>query len=167
MEAQFEGVPGVQSVISGYTGGTKRQPTYEEVCSHTTGHLEAVQVAFDPAVVTYSKLLDRYWHGIDPTQSAGQFCDIGESYCSAVFYRGDAQQKAAEASKAAIERSGVLRRPIATKLRPAVEFWPAEDYHQDFAKKNPARYQRYREGCGRDRQLDLVWGKAAVRPIGH
>jgi peptide-methionine (S)-S-oxide reductase len=167
MEAQFEGVPGVRSVTSGYTGGWKKHPTYEEVCSHTTGHLESVEVVFDPAVVTYAQLLDRFWHGIDPTQADGQFCDTGDSYRSAIFYRGDAQRQQALATKAALERGGVLHGPIVTRILAAGEFWPAEDYHQDFAKKNPEHYHRYREGCGRDRRLTQVWGKAAVRPIGY
>ena len=167
MEAQFEGVPGVRSVISGYTGGWKKHPTYEEVGSHTTGHLESVDIVFDPAVVTYSQLLDRFWHGMDPTQADGQFCDLGESYRSAIFYHGDAQRQQALASKAALERTGALHGPIVTRIVAAGDFWPAEDYHQDFAKKNPEHYHRYREGCGRDRRLDQVWGKAAVRPIGY
>ena len=165
MEAQFEGVPGVRSVTSGYTGGWKKHPTYEEVCAHTTGHLESVEIVFDPAVVTYARLLDRFWHGVDPTQADGQFCDIGDSYRSAIFYHGEGQHRLALASKAALERSGVLHGPVVTRIVAAAEFWPAEEYHQDFWKKNPKRYHEYREGCGRDRRLARLWGRAAVKPL--
>ena len=167
METQFEGFPGVRSVTSGYTGGWKKHPTYEEVCAHTTGHLEAVQVAFDPAVVSYTQLLDRFWHGVDPTQADGQFCDIGDTYRSAIFFQGEAQRQQALASKAALEHSGALRKPVVTRIVAAGEFWPAEEYHQDFWKKNPARYHEYREGCGRDRRLAELWGRAAVKPLVH
>jgi peptide-methionine (S)-S-oxide reductase len=167
METQFEGLPGVRSVTSGYTGGWKKHPTYEEVCAHTTGHLESVEIVFDPAVVSYAQLLDRFWHGVDPTQGDGQFCDIGDSYRSAIFFRGPEQQKQALASKAALEKSGVLHRPVLTRIAAAGDFWPAEEYHQDFWKKNPARYHEYREGCGRDRRLAELWGKAAVKPLVH
>jgi len=167
MESQFEGVPGVKSVVSGYTGGHVARPSYEQVCTETTGHLESVRVVYDPSVVTYAALLDRYWHGIDPTQADGQFCDRGESYHSAIFYRDDAQRREAMESERAIERSGVLKKPIVTAIRPASVFWPAEEYHQDFAKKNPLRYRMYREGCGRDRWLRKVWGTLAVMPLSH
>lgn len=167
MEMQFEGVPGVRSVVSGYTGGHKAHPTYEEVSAHTTGHLEAVRIVFDPSVVGYEALLDRFWHGIDPTQDDGQFCDLGESYRTAVFVRDEAQRRAARASLAELQRSGGLRRPIVTRILPAAEFWPAEDYHQDFGLKNPEHYRRYRQGCGRDRSLARVWGDKAVRPLPH
>lgn len=167
METQFEGLPGVKSVTSGYTGGWKKHPTYEEVCSHTTGHLESVEIVFDPAVVTYDQLLDRFWHSIDPTQADGQFCDIGDSYRSAIFYHGEGQKARALASKEALEQSGVLHAPIVTRIVAASEFWPAEEYHQDFWKKDPVRYHAYREGCGRDRRLAQLWGRAAVKPLVH
>ena len=167
METQFEKFPGVTSVISGYTGGFKEHPTYEEVGAHTTGHLEAIQVTFDPAVTSYEKLLDRFWHGIDPTQGDGQFCDIGETYRSAIFVRSEAQRKAAFASKEALEASHVLKAPIVTRILRATVFWPAEAYHQDFWKKDPVRYHSYREGCGRDRRLAELWGAAAVKPLVH
>lgn len=167
MESQFEGVPGVLSVVSGYTGGRKANPTYEEVCSETTGHLESVRIAFDPAKVTYAALLDRYWHGIDPTQSDGQFCDRGESYKSAVFYRNEAQKRTALETRAALTGAGGLKGRVMTDVRPAQPFWPAEEYHQDFARRNPERYRAYRTGCGRDRSLDRVWGAKAVRPLAH
>ncbi len=165
MEAQFEGLSGVRSVTSGYTGGWKTRPTYDEVCAHTTGHLESVEIVFDPAVVSYAQLLDRFWHGVDPTQAAGQFCDIGDSYRSAIFCHGAAQRQQALASKAALERSGVLRKPVVTRIVAAGEFWPAEEYHQDFRRKNPVRYREYRESCGRDRRLAELWGRAAVKPL--
>lgn len=167
METQFERFPGVFSVVSGYTGGHKANPTYEEVCAHTTGHLESVRIVFDPKVTSYATLLDRFWHGIDPTQADGQFCDIGETYRSAIFYRDEAQHRAAVESKAALARSGVLRKPIVTEIRPASVFWPAEEYHQDFWKKDPLRYHAYREGCGRDRRLAQLWGDKAVKPLVH
>ena len=167
METQFEAVPGVKNVISGYTGGHKANPTYEEVCAHTTGHYESVQVTFDPAVITYEQLLERFWHGIDPTQADGQFCDIAETYRSAIFWQDDAQRAAALASKQKLERSGVLKKPIVTEILPGKKFWPAEDYHQDFWKKDPVRYRTYREGCGRDRRLAQLWGAAATKPLVH
>jgi peptide-methionine (S)-S-oxide reductase len=167
METQFEGLPGVRSVTSGYTGGWKTHPTYEEVCAHTTGHVEAVEIVFDPAVVSYAQLLDRFWHGVDPTQADGQFCDIGDTYRSEIFFHGDAQRSRALASKAALERSHVLHAPVVTRIAAAGVFWPAEEYHQDFWKKDPVRYHAYREGCGRDRRLAELWGKAAVKPLVH
>ena len=167
MESQFEGVKGVKSVISGYTGGHVSHPSYEQVCTETTGHLESVEITFDPAVITYAQLLDRYWHGIDPTQGDGQFCDRGSSYLSAVFVRDDEQRRLALESKAQIEKSKILHAPIVTTIRPAVAFWPAEEYHQQFARKNPEHYHAYRDGCGRDARLHELWGAAAVKPIGY
>lgn len=167
MESQFEGVPGVLTVVSGYTGGRKANPTYEEVCSETTGHREAVRIAFDPSVTSYAALLGRFWHGIDPTQPDGMFCDRGDSYRSAVFYRNEEQRRVALETRAALTGAGGLKGRVATEVRPAQAFWPAEEYHQDFAKKNPDRYRAYRTGCGRDRSLDRVWGAKAVRPLAH
>jgi peptide-methionine (S)-S-oxide reductase len=118
-------------------------------------------------VVSYAQLLDRFWHGVDPTQADGQFCDIGDSYRSAIFFHGDAQRQQALASKSALERSGVLRKPVVTRIVAAGDFWPAEGYHQDFWKKSPVRYHQYRDGCGRDRRLAELWGKAAVVPLVH
>ena len=161
MESNFEEVKGVVAVVSGYTGGTKKNPTYEEVGEHTTGHVEAVEVEFDPAVVTYDKLLDRFWHSVDPTDAGGQFCDRGETYTSRIFYRGDTQKAAAEASKAALDKTKPFKQPVVTKIVEASEFWPAEDYHQDYYKKNPIRYRFYRQGCGRDARVKAVWGAAA------
>jgi peptide-methionine (S)-S-oxide reductase len=160
-EATFEGIPGIASVVSGFAGGTQPHPTYEAVSSGRTGHAESVEITFDPAVVTYAKLLDVYWHNVDPTQAGGQFCDRGEQYRSAVFYADDAQRRAALASKKAIEDSHVLKKPIVTQIVPLTTFWPAEDYHQDYYKKNPVQYHAYRLGCGRDRRLREIWGANA------
>ncbi len=167
METAFEGLPGVITAVSGYTGGHTKNPTYEEVSSHTTGHLESVQVTYDPARITYAQLLDRFWHSIDPTQADGQFCDRGDSYESAIFVQGAEQQRLAEASKGAIARSGLLHAPIVTTIRPLAVFYPAEDYHQDFYRKDPLRYRTYRMGCGRDHRLQQLWGKAWAKPLVH
>lgn len=161
VETAFEGVPGVSAVISGFTGGAKLNPTYDEVSSGSTGHAEAVKVTFDPKVVSYAKLLDIFWHNIDPLTKDAQFCDHGTQYRSGIFYLDEAQKKAAEASKAAIESSKKLPGPIVTEISKAGTFYPAEEYHQDFYKKSPARYQSYRLGCGRDRRLQELWGKDA------
>ena len=167
METQFEGVPGVRAVISGYTGGHKLNPTYEEVGSGSTGHYESIEVHYDPRKVSYEKLLDVFWHSIDPTQSDGQFCDRGTEYRSAIFYRDEAQRRAAEGSKRRIEASGVVKDPIVTLIVAATRFYPAEGYHQDFWKKDPVRYQTYRFGCGRDRRLAELWGAKAAKPTVH
>ncbi len=166
-ETQFETLPGVKSVISGYSGGREERPTYEEVSSGMTGHYESVQITFDPAVVSYAKLLDMFWHGIDPTQANGQFCDHGRQYRSVVFVHDATQKKLADDSRRAIEASGVLKQPIVTEILPYAKFWPAEEYHQDFWKKDPERYHSYREGCGRDRRLAELWGAKAAKPLVH
>jgi peptide-methionine (S)-S-oxide reductase len=160
-EATFEGIPGISSVVSGYTGGTQDHPTYEQVSSGRTGHAESVEITFDPAVISYPKLLGIFWHNVDPTQSNGQFCDHGEQYRSAIFYADDAQRRAALASKEAIESSKVLKAPIVTQIVPLTKFWPAEEYHQDYFKKNPVEYHAYRLGCGRDLRLRQIWGAKA------
>ena len=157
METAFEGKPGVKTVISGYTGGFKDNPTYEEVSSGGTGHAESVQVTYDPRVTTYAKLLDIYWHNIDPTQADGQFCDHGNQYRSAIFYGSEAEKLAAEASRRTV--AAQLKKPVVTQIVAATRFYPAEDYHQDFYKKNPLRYRTYRLGCGRDARLKQLWGK--------
>jgi methionine-S-sulfoxide reductase len=167
METAYEGRPGVRAVISGYTGGAESNPTYEQVASHQTGHREAIEVYFDPAVISYAKLVDIFWHSIDPTQSDGQFCDRGESYRSALYWRGEAQREIAVKSRRDLEASGVLKKPIVTEVARAGKFWPAEDYHQDFWKKSPLRYKSYRFGCGRDQRLAQIWGKAAEKPSAH
>lgn len=156
MESKMEHVPGVVSAESGYTGGRTARPSYEDVNTETTGHLEAVRVTYDPAKISYRQLVDRYWRTIDPTQADGQACDRAPSYLSAVFVATPEQRREAEASRAAID-VGAMRGKIATQIRPAAPFWPAEGYHQDYAAKNPAAYARYAQGCGRDRVLRVVW----------
>lgn len=164
VETAFEGLPGVRAVISGYTGGNKKDPAYEEVSSGVTGHAEAVRVIFDPAQISYAKLLEIFWRNIDPLDARGQFCDKGTQYRSGIFYLDDAQKRAAEASKAAIEASKRLPGRIVTEITAASAFYPAEEYHQDFYKKKPERYSSYRTGCGRDRRLQELWGSDAGTP---
>jgi peptide-methionine (S)-S-oxide reductase len=166
-ETQFEQQPGVLEVVSGYAGGRETNPTYEQVSAGVTGHYEAIRITFDSSRTSYEKLLDLFWRGIDPTQDDGQFCDHGRQYRSAVFVADSTQRRAAEASRRAIERSGVLKAPIVTQILPATRFWPAEDYHQDFWRKDPLRYRSYREGCGRDRRLRELWGDRAAKPLVH
>lgn len=163
-ETAFEGVPGVISATSGYTGGQKKNPTYDEVSSGGTGHAESVEVVYDPAKISYEKLLDIFWRNVDPFQANGQFCDHGTQYRSAIFYRDDAQRAAAEASKRKLEENPRFRGKIVTQIVPASTFYPAEEYHQDFYKKDPVRYRSYRAGCGRDARLKEIWGEA---PGGH
>jgi peptide-methionine (S)-S-oxide reductase len=160
MQGPFDRLDGVISTTSGYTGGSKKNPTYYEVSSGSTGHAESVQVVYDPKRVSYEKLLDVFWHNIDPTVKDRQFCDIGTQYRSAIFYHDPEQKRLAEASKAALEKSKPFKGEIMTQIVPASEFWPAEDYHQDYYKKNPVRYKIYRAGCGRDGRLEEIWGKA-------
>jgi len=157
-ESDFEKVPGVLKVISGYTGGRKENPTYEEVSSGRTGHLEAVQVHYDPEKVTYELLLEVFWRHIDPTDAGGQFVDRGSQYRSAVFYHDEEQKRLAEASREALARSGKFTRPIATEILPLGRFYEAEDYHQDYYRKSPLRYQFYRSNSGRDQFLKKTWG---------
>ncbi|WP_248928137.1 peptide-methionine (S)-S-oxide reductase MsrA [Paenibacillus hamazuiensis] len=159
MVTPFEELPGIIRVVSGYTGGHKPNPTYEEVCSETTGHAEAVQITFDPELFPYEKLVDTFWRQIDPTDAGGQFYDRGESYRTAIFYHNERQKNIAEASKRALEASGRFSAPIATQIVPAGEFYPAEEYHQDYHKKNPLRYKMYRKGSGRDAFIGKHWGK--------
>ena len=159
MEPPFESLPGVVSVTSGYTGGDKENPTYEEVSEGGTGHAEAVEIVYDKALVSYEKLLDVFWHNIDPTVGDRQFCDVGSQYRSAIFVHDAVQRKAAEASLAAVQKQ--LGVPVKTQIVEAGPFYAAEDYHQDYAKKNPVRYRYYRWGCGRDARLTEVWGKDA------
>lgn len=157
-ESDFEHVPGVVDAVSGYTGGLVANPTYEQVSAGRTGHREAVRVTYDPARVSYAQLLDVYWRNVDPVDTGGQFCDRGPQYTSAIFVANDAELRLANASKRAIERSGRLRRPIATAILPAGPFYPAEAYHQAYYKKNSLRYRFYRTTCGRDRRLRQLWG---------
>ncbi len=157
MEKPFEHVPGVLSVVSGYTTGKTKNPTYQNYVAG--GHLEAVEVTFNPSVVSYEKLLDVFWHQINPTDDGGQFVDRGYAYTTGIFYLNDEQRQLAEASKAALIKSKKFDKPIVTPIKPAPVFYPAEDYHQDYYKKNPLRYWYYRRGSGRDDFLDSVWGK--------
>lgn len=160
VEEAFEKVPGVTKAVSGYLGGTVPNPTYEQVAAKQTGHAEAVEVTYDPAKVSYAQLLDWFWRNIDPFDANGQFCDKGSPYRSGIHYRGEAQKKEAEASKAALEASGRFKQKIVTEIVPAGTFYPAEDYHQDYYKKNASRYQYYKFACGRAQRLENIWGKA-------
>jgi peptide-methionine (S)-S-oxide reductase len=159
MEGPFEKLPGVKSVVSGYTGGQQKHPTYEDVSAGRTGHAEAVQIKYDPARVTYEQLLEVFWHNIDPLTANAQFCDQGSQYRSAIYYHDEAQRAAAEASRQKVAAS--LRGTIVTELAAAATFYPAEEYHQDYYRKNPIRYNLYRTGCGRDRRLKELWGERA------
>jgi peptide-methionine (S)-S-oxide reductase len=157
----FEEIPGVFSVTAGYTGGHVAHPTYEQVGTHTTGHAEAIEVLFDPAKITYRQLVDRFWRLVDPTTEDRQFCDwggVGGPYRSEIFYHSEEQKRIAEESKAEIERTKTFREPIVTKITAAAPFYRAEEYHQDYWKKDPIRYQTYRSGCGRDARLRQLWG---------
>jgi methionine-S-sulfoxide reductase len=159
MEPPFDRLPGVISTTSGYTGGSKVQPSYEEVSAGGTGHAEAVEIVFDPQLVSYEQLLDAFWRNIDPTDGGGQFVDRGNQYRSAIFYLDETQRRQAEASKADLAGSGTFKRPIVTEIVAATAFYPAEEYHQDYYQKNPLRYKFYRFNSGRDQFLDQVWGK--------
>jgi peptide methionine sulfoxide reductase msrA/msrB len=157
MVQPFEEMSGIIEVVSGYTGGHKENPTYKEVCSEQTGHYEAVQITYDPSVFSYNRLLEIYWQQVDPTDPGGQFHDRGDSYRTAIFYHNEEQQSLAEASKETLEESGRFSKPIVTKILPASTFYPAEEYHQDYHKKNPFRYKLYRTGSGRDKYIKKVW----------
>jgi peptide-methionine (S)-S-oxide reductase len=161
MVPPFKNLPGVVSVTSGYTGGHVPNPTYEQVSGGDTGHAESVEVVYDPAKVDYPKLLDVYWHNIDPTTPARQFCDSGDQYRTAIFYHGETQRQQALASRDALAKSGVLKGTIVTQIVAASTFYPAEQYHQDYYVKNELRYQIYRHGCGRDRRLKELYGEQA------
>jgi peptide-methionine (S)-S-oxide reductase len=158
IEADLEKVEGVRTVTSGYTGGSVADPTYKQVSAGTTGHTEAVRVIYDPEVVSYEELLEIFWRLIDPTVRDRQFCDVGSQYRSGIFYHDENQREAAERSRAELERTKPFRQPIVTEITEATEFYPAEAYHQDYAKKNPLRYSYYRKGCGRDQRLAELWG---------
>jgi peptide methionine sulfoxide reductase msrA/msrB len=161
MVAPFQEQDGVLEVISGYTGGHKENPTYEEVCTGNTAHYEAVQVTYDPGRVTFPELLDIFWRQIDPTDPGGQFFDRGPTYQTDIFYHNEQQKKQAQESRDRLQASGRFPAPIATKILPASEFYPAEDYHQDYHKKNPVHYAQYRQGSGRETFLEETWGKPA------
>jgi peptide-methionine (S)-S-oxide reductase len=160
VEADFDKVPGVLSTTSGYIGGKVANPSYQQVSSNSTGHAEAVEIAFDPAKVSYEQLLEHFWRTIDPTTKDRQFCDSGSPYRTAIFAVDAAQLKAAQASLAALEKSKPFADPVVTQIALAGPFYAAEDYHQDYYKKNPVRYQYYRSNCGRDARLKQLWGKA-------
>lgn len=157
MEPPFDALPGVTATVSGYTGGTRTNPTYQEVSTGNTGHIEAVEVTYDPAKVSYQQLLETYWRNVDPLDAGGQFCDRGEPYRTAVFYHDAEQKRLADISKTRIEQR--LGRAVVTPVRPATTFYPAEDYHQDYYQRNPLRYKYYRYRCGRDARLEQLWGK--------
>ena len=159
MEPPFEKIPGVASVTSGYTGGQKVDPSYEEVSAGGTGHAESVDIVYDPSKVGYPQLLDVFWHNVDPTQGDGQFCDHGHQYRTAIFYHDAEQKRLAQESKEKVQAR--LQKPVVTEIVAASRFYPAEEYHQDFYKKSPVRYYTYRAGCGRDRRLKELWGADA------
>jgi len=160
MEPPFDAVDGVVSTVSGFMGGKTPKPTYHQVTAGGTGHIEVVQITYDPKKVTYPQLLQIYWRNVDPYDGGGQFCDRGESYTTAIFAHTEEQKKLAETSKAELDRSGPLKQPTVTTVRDAGPFTAAEDYHQDYYVKNPVRYKYYRYRCGRDARLEAVWGKA-------
>lgn len=166
MEAPFEKLAGVDEVISGYTGGHKENPTYKEVSAGTTGHVEAVQITFDPDIISYEELLDVFWRQIDPTDAGGSFVDRGTQYRSAIFYHNPEQKRIAERSKAALAGSGIYDKEIATEIIAFTTFWRAEEYHQDYYKVNPIRYKFYRGGSGRDSFLKKIWGNAPRQTTG-
>jgi len=158
MEPPFDKVDGVISTTSGYTGGRVKNPSYEEVSSGSTGHAESLDVVYDPSKVSYEKLLEVYWHNVDPLTANAQFCDHGEQYRTAIFFHGEAQKRLAEKTKAEVEKE--LGKPVVTQIVPAGPFYRAEEYHQDYYKKNSAQYRFYRFGCGRDRRLEEIAASA-------
>ncbi|MBN2008984.1 peptide-methionine (S)-S-oxide reductase MsrA [candidate division KSB1 bacterium] len=158
MEPPYAELDGVIDVVPGYTGGTKKNPSYKEVSTGKTGHVEAVQITYDPAKVSFDQLLDVYWHQIDPTDDGGQFADRGSQYHTVIFYQDDEQKIAAKKSKQALEKSGRFNKPIVTKILPATTFYKAEDYHNDYYKKNPQRYEAYKKGSGREGFIKTKWG---------
>ena len=161
VESDFDAVPGVVETLSGYTGGTADNPTYKQVTAGGTGHREAVRIRYDPKQVSYERLLHIFWRSVDPTDGGGQFCDRGESYQSAIFVADEEERRLAEASREMLEQSMVLDAPVVTPIESAGEFFPAEDYHQDYYTKNPVRYRFYRFSCGRDSRVQQVWGRQA------
>ena len=163
VESDFDKVPGVTATISGYTGGNTESPTYKEVTEGGTGHFEAVEITYDPTVVTYEALLNAFWHSVDPTDAGGQFCDRGQSYQTAVFVADEEQRSVAEASRNAAQE--MLDVPIVTPILAAGQFYPAEGYHQNYYQENPLRYRYYRWGCGRDKRVKEVWGEHAYEGI--
>ena len=168
VESDFDKVPGVVETVSGYTGGTADNPTYKQVSEGGTGHREAVRIRYDPKQVSYERLLHIFWRSVDPTDGGGQFCDRGESYQTAIFAGNEEERRLAEASREMLEQSMVLDGPVVTPVETAGEFFPAEDYHQDYYTKNPVRYRFYRFSCGRDSRVQQLWGRQAHDGIeGH
>ena len=161
VESDFDKIPGVLSTVSGYIGGTVANPTYEQVSRKSTGHAEAVEISFDPQKVSYAQLLEYFWRTIDPTVKDRQFCDAGSPYRTAIFTIGEEQMRITRASLAALEKSKPFKEPVVTQVAAAGTFYPAEDYHQDYYKKNPIRYEYYRTSCGRDARLKQLWGDKA------
>jgi methionine-S-sulfoxide reductase len=159
MDAAFRGLEGVVDVVSGYTGGHKENPTYEEVSTGTTGHFEAVQITFNPSKISYEEVLDFFWKNIDPTDSEGQFADKGSQYRTAIFYHNEEQKKIAEKSKKKLEDSGKFDKPIFTKIIKFDKFYLAEQYHQDYAAKNPSHYKMYKKASGRENFIKEKWGE--------
>ena len=159
MEPPYDVLPGVVSTTSGYTAGRTKNPNYHDVSAGITGHTEAVRVVYDPAKVNYAKLLEVFWRNIDPTVKDRQFCDTGSQYRSGIYYLSPEQKKLAEDSRGQLEKTKPFKAAIVTEIAAAAEFWAAEDYHQDYYKKNPVRYKLYRTGCGRDARLEELWGK--------
>jgi len=166
LESDLDKLPGVLETVSGYTGGHVTNPGYREVSAGGTGHTESVKVTFDPGILSYDHLLEVFWHSIDPTTRDQQFCDHGNQYRTAIFYMNEEQRKAAESSRAQLERDKPFSETIVTEITQAGTFYPAEDYHQNYYKKNPLRYRFYRFNCGRDQRLESLWGKATTH-TGH
>lgn len=163
MQPPFDKLAGVISTKAGYTGGRKKNPTYEEVSAGGTGHAESVEIVYDPAKISYEKLLDVFWHNIDPTTRDRQFCDAGNQYRTAIFYHDEKQKKLAEESKRALDKTKPFKAPIVTEITRTTVFYPAEEYHQKYYVKNPVRYKFYRYNCGRDQRLRELWGSASGR----
>jgi len=161
MEAPFDTLPGVVSVTAGYTGGSVENPTYEQVSAGRTGHAEAVQIVYDPSRIAYGKLLEIFWRNVDPTVKDRQFCDVGSQYRTGIFYHGEEQRMLAEKSKEELMKNKPFQGPVVTEITAAGPFYPAEEYHQHYYKKNPIRYTYYRTSCGRDGRLRQLWGKDA------
>jgi len=161
MEPPYDALDGVRSTTSGYAGGDQPNPTYEAVAHGRTGHHEVVQVVYDPAKISYTKLLEVFWHNIDPLDDGGQFCDRGDSYTTAIFYHNAEQRRLAEASKQRLQQAGIFDQPIVTPIEPLNAFYPAEDDHQNYYRNNAVRYKLYRWNCGRDQRLETLWGDAA------
>ena len=162
MDAPFENIDGVKNVISGFAGGHEKNPSYEEVSTGTTGAVEAIQVVYDPSVISYPELLDVYWKQFDPTDAGGSFFDRGSQYESVVFYKDSTQKKLAEESKVRLDKSGIFKKPIVTKIEKFTTFYPAEDYHQHFYKKNPVRFNSYEKASGRENFIIGVWGDSNI-----